>query len=299
MQGSAVSVASRRRFAFCVAAIVFGYMASPAVAQPSAERGAYIFHAAGCLACHSDPKQGAPLAGGPALKTPFGTFYAPNITPDPVHGIGGWSDADFLRAMRDGASPNGRYYYQVFPFTAYTKAAESDLLDLKAYLLAQPPVAQSSRPHDVSFPFSLRILLMPWRWLNFTAGAWRSDPAKSPAWNRGGYLVEALGHCGECHTSRNWIGGLDRGRWLAGSHDGPPDETAPNLTPDEATGIGPWSEADIADTLEFGMNPDGEPLGNSMAEVVRHSTSRLNAADRNAIATYLKGLPPLPSAVKR
>ena len=295
---STVSGDSRRRFAFLVAA-VFGVLAYPAFAQPSAARGEYIFHAGGCQACHTDPKQGAPLAGGPALKTPFGTFYGPNITPDPAYGIGGWSDADFLRAMRDGVAPDGRSYYPVFPFTAYTKASESDLLDLKAYLFAQPPAAQPSRPHDVSFPFSLRFLLMPWRRFNFTAGAWRSDPAKSPAWNRGGYLVEALGHCGECHTSRNWIGGLDRGRWLAGSRDGPPGETAPNLTPDEATGIGTWSEADIADTLEFGLNPDGEPLGNSMAEVVRHSTSKLNAADRKAIATYLKGLPPLSSAVTR
>lgn len=268
------------------------------VAAGSPERGKAVFDAGGCFACHTDVKGSGPaLAGGPALKTPFGTFYAPNITPDPTHGIGRWTDAQFLGAMRDGVSPDGKPYYPVFPYTAYTKASEQDLLDLKAYLMTLPPVAQASRPHDVGFPFSIRLALLPWRWLNFTPGPWRPDPTKDVVWNRGAYLVEALSHCGECHTPRDFSGGLDRSRWLAGSRDGPAGEVGPNLTP-HASGLAEWSEADIALALETGLTLE-DNVGGSMAEVVRFSTSRMSAEDRRAIARYLKGLPPLPSAAKK
>jgi len=269
-----------------------------ALAAGSAERGKTVYDAGGCFACHTDVKGNGPaLAGGPALKTPFGTFYAPNISPDPAHGIGSWTDEQFLRAMRDGIGPKGQYYYPVFPYTAYTKASEQDLLDLKAYLMTLAPVAKPSRPHEVGFPFSVRLALLPWRWINFSSGPWRPDPAKDAVWNRGAYLVEALGHCGECHTPRDATGGLDRSRWLAGSRDGPPGEVGSNLTP-HSTGLAEWSESDIAVTLDSGLTLDGVVAG-SMAEVVRFSTSRLSAEDRRAIARYLKSLPPLPTAAKK
>jgi mono/diheme cytochrome c family protein len=291
--------------AIFAAAFFFAALQSPVWAQarsgPEAvSRGEYVFNAGGCLACHTDGKNNGPrLAGGPPLKTPFGTFYAPNISPDPTHGIGRWSDADFLRAMREGVGPDGRHYYPVFPYTSYTKATDRDLLDLKAYLFAQPPVAKPSRPHEVSFPFSIRLTLLPWKWANFTAGPLKPEAGKSEAWNRGAYLAEALVHCGECHTPRNFMGGLDRSRWFAGSRDGPPGETVPNITPHEQTGIGKWSASELEDLLNSGMNPEGDFVGGSMGEVVSHGTSKLTERDRKAIVTYLKGLPGLPSAVKK
>jgi mono/diheme cytochrome c family protein len=268
-------------------------------AQASVERGEQIFRAAGCFACHTDVKNnGAALAGGPAIQTPFGTFYGPNITPDPVHGIGRWSADDLVRALRQGRSPSGKYYYPSFPFVAYAQADERDLRDLAAYVMAQKPVAQPSRRHELDFPFSIRLALLPWRWLNFDPAPLRPDPSKSDIVNRGRYLVEALGHCGECHTPRTRMGALDPARRLAGARLEPTRDVAPNLTP-HATGLEEWTEADIAGALEFGLTPDGSALAGSMAEVIQHSTSKLSAADRNAIAAYLKSLPPVPFAVRR
>lgn len=272
--------------------------ASPAALADEAAiaRGKYVFDAGGCYACHTDIKgKGQPLAGGAPLVTPFGTFYAPNITPDPTHGIGRFSDEDFLRAMRRGIAPGGHAYYPAFPYTTYAKASERDLLDLKAYLFAQAPVAKGSRPHEVGVPFSFRVLLWPWRWLNFDDAGWTLRPDKSAEWNRGAYLVEALSHCGECHTPRNAIGAVDRDRWMAGAPFGTKDEKAPNLTPD-ASGLADWSLGDIEFALEFGATPDGGAFSGEMSEVVQFSTSKLTKADRRAIAVYLKGLPPLPSA---
>lgn len=267
--------------------------------QAAVNRGKYVFDAGGCAGCHTDSKAGgAALAGGVALESPFGTFYAPNITPDPSYGIGRWADRDFLRAMRDGIGPDGRHYYPAFPYTTYTGATDRDLLDLKAYLFAQPPVAQASRPHEVGLPFSIRPLLWLWKLLNFDPGRWRPDATKSANWNRGSYLVEALAHCHECHTPRNFLGGLDRSRWLAGARLGDGKSLAPNLTPHEQ-GLARWSESDITLALEFGFTPDGEAFGGVMGEVVRSTTSRLTAADRTAIAAYLKALPALPSAARR
>lgn len=302
MTGHQLEMESRRtrRCAFAAAISFLALAMAPGLgtAAGSPERGKTVFDAGGCYACHTDIKgNGPPLAGGPGLKTPFGTFFAPNITPDPKHGIGGWTEQQFLRAMRDGIGPDGKIYYPVFPYTAYTKATEQDLLDLWAYLMSLAPVAAESRPHDVGFPFSVRLALLPWRWLNFAAGPWKPAPAKDAVWNRGAYLVEALSHCGECHTPRDFLGGLDRSRWLAGSRDGPPGEIGPNLTP-HATGLAEWSEGDIALALETGLTLDAG-VGGSMGEVVRFSTSRLSAEDRRAIARYLKDLPPLPTAAKK
>ena len=267
--------------------------------QAATARGKYIFDAGGCASCHTDEKRGgAPLSGGPALDTPFGTFYAPNITPDPDHGIGRWTDQDFLKAMREGVAPDGRHYYPAFPYPSYTKATERDLLDLKAYLFAQPAVSRTNKPHDLGYPFSRRSLVWFWKLTNFDRSRWTPDPIKSDQWNRGSYLVEALSHCGECHTPRNFMGGTDKNQSMAGARLGTGKSVAPNLTSHE-NGLANWSEGDIAFALDLAITPDGEVLGDQMGLVVRHSTGRLTEADRKAIADYIKTLPAKPSAVKR
>jgi mono/diheme cytochrome c family protein len=292
-------IAASRALALVLAAAGLVATTRAALADDEAvKRGAYVFAAGGCFACHTDlQKEEPPLAGGPDLRTPFGIFRAPNITPDPVHGIGRWSDADFLRALRDGIAPDGRPYYPAFPFTTYSRANERDLLDLKAFLFAQPAVARPSRPHELRFPFSMRWLMWGWRWLNFAPAPIVPDPAKPAAMNRGAYLVGALTHCGECHTPRDWSGAAIRARWLAGAPFGA-DAFAPNLTPD-SSGLASWKPSDIDYALEYGVTPDGEAFGGEMADVVKHSTSRLTAADRAAIAAYLKDLPPLPATPRR
>ena len=265
----------------------------PASASP-VQRGEYVFHAAGCLGCHTDEKGGgAPLAGGRPLKTPFGTFYSPNITPDPTHGIGRWSDADFARALRAGHGKEGEPLFPAFPYTSYTRMSDRDIADLKAYLFSRPAVPTANKPHDLSPPFGWRFLLPVWQALYLEEGALKDDPSKPAAWNRGRYLVEALGHCGECHSPRGWMGGIDAGRALAGNPQGPDGDKVPGLRPDPK-GLADWSEGDIVTALEIGMLPDGDFLGGSMAEVVRNSTSKLTEADRRAIAAYLKSLPPAP-----
>lgn len=264
------------------------------------KRGEYLFNAAGCTSCHTDEKANGPLlAGGRGLKTPFGVFYAPNITPHPTAGIGKWSDADFIRAMRQGRDDDGDYLFPVFPYTSYTFMTDADLLDLKAYLFSLPPIDRPSRDHDVGFPFNIRLLQIGWRMLNFTPGPLQPDPKASAEVNRGAYLVRAVVHCGECHTSRNLTGGIEAAKWLAGTANGPEGETAPNITPDRETGIGKWSAEDIANYLHDGVDPDGGFAGSLMAEVVKNSSSKLTDADRNAIAAYLKAIPPIANKIRR
>ncbi len=277
--------------------------ASPAAAQANADaikRGEYVFRAADCAPCHTDTKnKGAQLAGGRALPTPFGTFYSPNITADPVNGIGKWTDADFTRALREGISPNGSHYFPVFPYTSFTLMTDQDIKDLKAYIFSLPPVAQANKPHDIGFPFNLRFLQIGWKMLFFKEGVYKPDPAKSAEWNRGAYLTEALGHCAECHTPRNLLGGMDRSRWMAGSIDGPEGEMAPNITPHEATGIGEWDDIDFAYMLKTGAVPGGDVVGGLMAEVVRESTSKMTDADRTAMSKYILSLPPIDHKIER
>jgi mono/diheme cytochrome c family protein len=262
--------------------------------QAQLERGAYLFTAANCVACHTDLKnKGAPLAGGRALATPFGTFYSPNITSDPETGIGRWSDDDFIRALREGVSPEGDYYFPAFPYTSYTRMTEQDMRDLKAYLFSLPPVRQANREHEIDFPYGWRFTVGPWQWLNFTAGELQPDPARSASWNRGAYLVRALGHCGECHTPRGWLGGTDEDYALSGTPDGPAGEKVPNITPHTGTGLGGWESADVVRVLRTGMLPDGDFVGSGMGEVVSFSTGKLTDADRGAIAEYLLSLPPI------
>jgi mono/diheme cytochrome c family protein len=268
---------------------------SAARAQDAAsiERGKYLFTAADCVGCHTDVKsKGAPLAGGRALITPFGTYYGPNITPDKQHGIGTWTDADFIRALRDGVSPSGEHYFPVFPYTSFTKMTDRDILDLKAYLFSLPAVAQPDKPHDIKFPFGFRFTMMFWKWLFLENGPFEPNPARDTQWNRGAYIVQALAHCGECHTDRNFLGAVKKDRELGGSQVGPDGDSVPNITPDERTGIGSWSEADIVEVLSSGLKPDGDVIGGAMGEVVQ-GTSKLSPDDLKAIATYLKALPPV------
>ena len=286
------------------AVILWATLAAGAAAQqpdPEAlKRGEYLFNAGGCLGCHTDAKnKGAPLAGGRALKTPFGTFFGPNITPDPQHGLGRWSEADFIRAMRHGERPDGANLFPVFPYTSFTKINDRDLKDLWAYLRTVPAAATPNKAHDVGFPFGLRPGLTVWKWINFTSGAFSPDVARSAEINRGAYLVQALAHCSECHTPRNLMGGLDTERAFAGTPDGPEGERVPNITPHPETGTGKWSPGDLADLLKQGMTPDGDFVGGSMGEVVRNSTGKLSDTDVKAIVAYLKALPAIDNKVPR
>ena len=179
-------------------------------------QGAYLANAAGCEECHTDREHGGqPYAGGRALATPFGTFYSPNITPDPETGIGRWSDEQFLRALRDGVRPDGANYFPVFPYPSFTNITDADARAIKAYLFSLPAVRQADRAHDVSFPFSWRFLQNIWKLLFFTPGPFRPAPDRSEAYNRGAYLVTALAHCGECNTPRNWLGATEPDRRFA------------------------------------------------------------------------------------
>jgi mono/diheme cytochrome c family protein len=279
---------------WCCVAVIFA-MVPEARAQDDAaiERGRYIFAAAGCHGCHTREKpKGAFLAGNRRLETPFGDFLTPNITSDPDHGIGSWSLDDFKRAMRQGKGPDGTVYFPAFPYASYTAMSDADMTDLWAYLKTVPKVAEPSAAHELTFPFSLRTLIWPWRWLYFEEGRGAHDPEQSEEWNRGAYLSNALGHCGECHTQRNVLGGLDRGRPFAGNARGPEGKGVPNITPHPKKGIGGWSESEIIDVLADGFLPDGDFVGGAMTEVVENSTSKLTKNDLRAIAVYLKSLPP-------
>jgi mono/diheme cytochrome c family protein len=271
----------------------------PVLSFPAASdvvsQGAYLANAADCEDCHTDREHGGqPYAGGRALATPFGTFYSPNITPDPETGIGRWTEVQFLRALREGVRPDGSNCFPVFPYPSFTKITDDDARAIKAYLFAQPPVRQSNRAHDVAFPFSWRLLQSGWKLLFFTPGPFRPAPERGQAYNRGAYLVTALAHCGECHTPRNWFGATEPSRFLAGTPDGPDGKKVPNITPDRKTGIGDWSEDDIVTLLATGQTPDYNFVGGAMAEVVR-TTARLTEEDRRAIALYLKSLPAIAS----
>ncbi len=259
-------------------------------------RGEYLATAANCAGCHTDKDHGgARFAGGKAIDTPFGAFYSRNITPDPVHGIGAWTDEDFLTALRTGISPEGAHYFAAFPFTSFTMMTDRDILDIKAYLFAQPPSPAVNRPHDVPFPFDMRLVMVPWRALYFREGQFAPDAARSAEWNRGAYLATAVAHCPECHTPRNFLGALKDGRRFVGAPIyGPGHHFAPNITSDPHDGIGAWSLTDITNLLSLGVTPKGDFVGGPMAEVVA-GTAKLTDADRHAVAVYVKALPPIPS----
>ena len=255
-------------------------------------RGEQVFWAGGCASCHADAAAEGNarliLSGGRAFATDFGTFYAPNISPDPVSGIGGWSVADLDSAMRHGTSPDGRHYYPAFPYTSYVHASFQDVADLKAFLDTLPPSDRANTPHDLGFPFNQRWLMGGWKLIN-PSGGWVVAGELSSAEARGRYLVEGLGHCGECHTPRDFGGGTDKSQWLAGAVAAEGEGIVPNITP----GALDWSEGDIAEYLKSGFTPDYDSVGGSMADVVTN-LSHLPDSDRAAIAAYLKRVPALP-----
>ncbi len=297
--------------ALAAASLVAGLLhAAPSRAEADAgaeeldalARGARIFAATGGCTCHTNfPGEGdeAPsLAGGRALETPFGVFYSTNITPDDETGIGRWSEADFVRAMREGLSPDGEHYFPVFPYPSFSGLTDGDLADMKVYLDSLPAVRRANREPDAPFPFSWRGSVTGWKLVNFTPKTLEPDPSRSEGWNRGRYLVEAAAHCGECHTPRTLTGGLDASMELAGSREGPEGELAPNITPHDDTGIGSWSRADLVWYLEMGLKPDGDDTQGLMAEVIQHGYANLPREDLEAIAGYLGTLPPIENEVK-
>jgi mono/diheme cytochrome c family protein len=263
-----------------------------------------MFFAGGCASCHAAPATAAcdnpkikdkfTLAGGRCLKTPFGTFYAPNISPDKESGIGGWSNRQFIKAMKEGMSPKGEHYYPVFPYTSYQRMRESDLLDLKAFLDTLPAIKSQVPDHDLALPFRLRQTLGLWKWMFLDGETFKPDPKKSAKLNRGAYLVEGPGHCGECHSPRNLLGGVIAGKRFSG---GPVPEgkgIVPNITPHKS-GIADWSEADIITALETGLMPSFDTFGGTMVKV-QENMAQLSVQDRAAIAAYIKSLPPIPSS---
>ena len=258
---------------------------------PDLANGKTMFVAGGCSSCHAVPKaeDKTRLGGGLALHSPFGTFYVPNISPDAKDGIGAWSEAQFVTALNKGTSPSGDHYYPAFPYTSYQRIAIDDVRDLFAYLKTLPPVQGRVRDHDLPFPYNIRRVLGLWKLLFLDGEPFKSDPSKSATWNRGAYLVEGPGHCAECHSPRNFFGAVIASQRFAGGPSPDGQGGVPNIT---AFKLKDWSVSDIAETLETGMTPDADRVGGGMVEVVR-GISQLSAADRTAMATYIKSLPPI------
>jgi mono/diheme cytochrome c family protein len=267
-------------------------------------KGEYLARAGDCIACHT-AREGKLFAGGLPMKTPFGTLYTSNITPDPQTGIGAWTSDQFYLMMHNGRFPDGRLVYPAMPFASYTRVTREDSEAIYAYLRSIAPVKQPNRPHDLTFPFNNRSLIIGWRTLFFSEGEFKSDPTKSTEWNRGAYLVEGLGHCGMCHTAINALGGSSQSQAFEGGLIPMQNWYAPSLTSNKEAGLGDWTIEEITDYLRKGVSARGAVYG-PMAEVVYNSTQYLNDDDIRAMAIYLKGLAqgsspekpatPLPSA---
>jgi mono/diheme cytochrome c family protein len=261
-------------------------------------RGEYLVTAGNCASCHTT-QDGAFMSGGLPFRTPFGTIYSTNITPDPLTGIGNWSEVDFLNSLRHGVRPDGDHLYPAFPYTAYTKASDDDILAMFAYLKSIKPVRITPPQNDLVFPFNYRPLMAFWKLLYFQPGVYEVREDQSEQWNRGAYLVEALAHCSACHSPRNSLGAeraaahMGGGEFLdlvAREHYRP--WSAPNLTATER-GLALWSEQDLADYLKTARNDMLESFG-PMNEVIINSTRYLEAQDIGAMVTYLKNLPAVP-----
>jgi mono/diheme cytochrome c family protein len=288
---------------------VYGWLTAtamvPAVTAPAyipnLANGLETFNAGGCASCHAVPGQPdrLRLGGGLAIPSPFGTFYAPNISPDPADGIGQWSEADFVNAVTKGISPAGFHYFPAFPYTSYQHARVDDIRDLFAWLKTLAPVSGKVRDHDVPFPFNIRRNVGIWKLMFMDGKPLVPDAARSAPWNRGAYLVNGLGHCAECHSPRNFLGGIIAAQRFAGGPNPEGEGWVPNIT---QKGLGEWSAKDIAYFLETGEMPDGDNAGGSMARVIKN-TSQLSPEDRAAISEYLKSLlpvegPPRPNKAK-
>ena len=259
--------------------------------HPDVANGQLMFTTGNCSACHTAPGQSdrTQLAGGLKLKSPFGTFVTPNISPDPKFGIGGWTEAEFVNAMKRGTGRHGEHLYPAFPYASYSLMKTTDVRDLFAYMKTLPAIAQPTAPHEIHFPFNIRLAVGGWKLLYFHPHEFVADPKKSAAWNRGEYLAEGPSHCAECHTPRNALGGEE----MAQLYDGAPNleaggRFASNITPSK-DGLGDWSAQDITDFLKSGTDKCfNEPDG--MKDVIA-STSKLPDADNAALGEYIHALP--------
>jgi mono/diheme cytochrome c family protein len=265
--------------------------------EGDAARGEIVFWQGGCSSCHAAPKAEGDdrlkLVGGLILKSPFGDFHAPNISMDLDDGIGAWGFIDFANAMQRGVSPEGEHYYPAFPYVSYARMQLSDIADLWAYFKTLPEVKGVQPDHELPFPFKIRRSLGGWKFLFFKEGPVLEIANASEAVKRGQYLVEGPGHCGECHTPRNLLGGATLGQWLAGAANPEGEGVIPNITTGEG-GIGEWKESEIASVMDDGITPDFDSLGGSMASVVKN-WSHVSARDRAAVAAYLKAIPAHPN----
>ncbi len=281
------------RIVGCIGLAAAIVLAAAAADAGDPERGAYLADVAGCASCHTDVEgRGPPYAGGPTLKSDFGIFRAPNITSDPDYGIGTWSEDDFVRALKLGVSPGGQPYYPAFPYVSYARMTDRDARDLYAFFRTVGPVPEAAPGHELAFPFSVRFGLWAWRLLYFDP----SDDALDTT-SRGGYLANALAHCGECHTPRNRLGALRTGMAMAGARLGDGD-VAGNLTPDPDTGLD-WDATDLRFFLQTGLTPDGDAAGGAMALVVEHSTGKMTPEDLDALVAWLEDLPPVRNALTK
>jgi len=264
-----------------------GSAVTPIAIEGNVDRGAYLARASGCIACHTIFEAGgALLAGGAPLETPFGTFYPPNLTTDPEHGMGEWTAEQFAKAVRQGIGPDGTPYYPSFPYTFYADFSDQDIADLWAAFQTVPPVDEPAPENDVSFPFDQRWGLKLWRAAFFYDPDTEPIEGRSDAWNRGRELVRGAAHCGACHTPRNLAGGRDIGASFAGNAQLPGGSKAPAIRPKDLV-KNDWTVSNLAYALQTGITPSGDAFGGSMAEVVREGTRFLTPADREAMALFL------------
>ena len=256
---------------------------------PDLANGRTMFLIGGCSSCHAIPQQkdSTRLGGGLALNSPFGVFYVPNISSDAKDGIGGWDEAQFVTAMVKGTSPAGEHLYPALPYTSYQRMRLDDLRDLFAYLKTLPAISGRVRDHDLPFPFNIRRTLGVWKLLFLDGKSFTPDPAQSAKWNRGAYLVNGPGHCAECHSPRNLLGAIITSRRFTGGQSPTGQGGVPDITQRK---LHDWKVEDFAETLDTGMTSDSDRVGGPMVEVVAN-TRQLSAADREAIAVYLKSLP--------
>jgi mono/diheme cytochrome c family protein len=283
--------------AMVVLAAVFAWLTRPnplgpedlPAHAPDPANGELVLHAGGCTSCH-----GERLEGGHELHTPYGIFRVPNISPDVASGIGEWSTLEFVNAVVRGLAPDGRHFYPAFPYASYARMTLPDVIDLKAYIDTLPPVARPSAGHDLNFPWNFRRGVGLWKRLYLSADPVIAFTSPGEEVKRGQYLVEGMGHCGECHTPRDALGGLDHSRWLAGGPSLDGEGRVPNITPGSDE-LKSWSKNDLVYYLSSGFTPDFDTVGGSMVEV-QENLALLPAGDLEAIAAYLQAIPPVASS---
>lgn len=260
-------------------------------AAPVVEEGLYLYRASGGCGCHVDPETDSELPnGGRPLQTPFGTFYATNLTPHDGEGVGRYSEEEFVRAMKQGVDRFGNNLFPTFPYTSFTKMRKEDVEAVWAYIKTLDPDPKADKAHDLPLQMLFRMGVTPWKWLFFDEGTFERDPNRSEQWNRGAYLVEAVGHCAECHSPRNIFGAIKEDYRFAGTPEGPEGDPVPNITP-HAEGLADWSRRDLTYYLQTGMLPDGDFAGGLMSELIDLGYQYLTEEDREAIAVYLESLP--------